>query len=54
MDLSVIIPVYNEEPSILPLYRRLKEALDEAAYAYEVIFVDDGQPGSNPQGMDYG
>lgn len=42
MDLSVIIPVYNEEESIPPLYRKLKEALGKSAYAYEVIFVDDG------------
>ena len=42
MDLSVIIPVYNEEESIPSLYRKLKEALGKSAYAYEVIFVDDG------------
>jgi len=42
MDLSVIIPVYNEEESIPPLYRKLKETLSKSAYAYEVIFVDDG------------
>ena len=42
MDLSVIIPVYNEEESIPPLYRKLKEVLGNSAYAYELIFVDDG------------
>jgi len=42
MDLSVIIPVYNEEENIPLLYGRLKEVLSGAAYSWELIFVDDG------------
>jgi glycosyltransferase involved in cell wall biosynthesis len=42
MDLSVIIPVYNEEESIPALYRRLKDVLAETGYSCELIFVDDG------------
>jgi undecaprenyl-phosphate 4-deoxy-4-formamido-L-arabinose transferase len=40
--LSVVIPVYNEESGLLPLFSRLYSALDELGLSYEVIFVDDG------------
>jgi len=40
--LSVIIPVYNEEKNIFPLFNRLKKELDSIKKSYEIIFVDDG------------
>ena len=40
--LSVIIPVYNEEKNIFPLFNRLKNELNNIKKSYEVIFVDDG------------
>ena len=40
--LSVIIPVYNEEKNIFPLFNRLKNELDNIKKSYEIIFVDDG------------
>jgi len=40
--LSFVIPVYNEEESLEPLYNRLKEVIDENNYIYEIIIVDDG------------
>ncbi len=40
--LSVVIPVYNEEPNIDPLAARLFPVLDGLGRTYEVIFVDDG------------
>ena len=39
---SVIIPVYNEEAGLQPLFDRLYPVLDELRRPYEVIFVDDG------------
>lgn len=44
MDLSVIIPIYNEESNIAELYRRLQGVLDGMSLAggYELIFVNDG------------
>lgn len=39
--LSVVIPVHNEEPSLLPLYDRLTSTLAAVSQPYEVIFVDD-------------
>jgi undecaprenyl-phosphate 4-deoxy-4-formamido-L-arabinose transferase len=41
-DLSVVIPVYNEEAGLAALFARLYPALDALGKPYEVIFVDDG------------
>ncbi len=40
--LSVVVPMYNEEENVRPLYRRLKAAVEPLVGDYEVIFVDDG------------
>jgi len=42
MDLSIVIPLYNEEENVEPLYEKLKTALDGAGREYEIIIVDDG------------
>ncbi len=39
--LSVVIPVHNEEPALLPLYDRLTAVLATLRRPYEIIFVDD-------------
>jgi undecaprenyl-phosphate 4-deoxy-4-formamido-L-arabinose transferase len=41
-QLSVVIPVYNEEAGLQRLFDRLYPALDRLGRSYEVIFVDDG------------
>jgi len=40
--LSVIIPFFNEEENVLPLYQRLLPVLQGLGRSYEIIFVDDG------------
>ena len=42
IDLSVVIPVYNEEDGLAALFARLYPALDALHIPYEVIFVNDG------------
>jgi len=42
MNLSVVIPVYNEEAGLAQLFARLYPALDALKVPYEVIFVNDG------------
>src|SRR2546423_11615406 len=42
MNLSVVIPVYNEEAGLGALFARLYPALDALGMTYEVIFVNDG------------
>src|SRR5512137_2294512 len=41
-QLSVVIPVYNEEQGLQALFDRLYPALDKLGCAYEIIFVNDG------------
>ena len=42
MDLSVVVPVYNEELSVQPLYEAITKALNKLNLSYEILFVDDG------------
>jgi len=42
LDLSVVIPLYNEEENIAVLYDELRTALDALHLRYEVIVIDDG------------
>jgi glycosyltransferase involved in cell wall biosynthesis len=41
LQAEIVIPVHNEEHSLLPLYDRLTRVLVALAQPYEVIFVDD-------------
>jgi undecaprenyl-phosphate 4-deoxy-4-formamido-L-arabinose transferase len=41
-DLSVVIPVYNEEQVLPQLFERLYPALDALGRSYEIVFVNDG------------
>lgn len=45
--ISIIIPIFNEEKSILELYKNLKETLDAINKEYELIFIDDGSTDSS-------
>src|SRR4051812_23691668 len=42
VDLSIVIPVYNEEKSLPALFARLYPALDTLQRSYECVFIDDG------------
>ena len=47
MDISVIIPLLNEEESLPELHDRIKKVMQENDLSYEVIFVDDGSNDSS-------
>ena len=42
VELSIIIPAFNEEKNIHPLLERIKQNVDKLALAYEIIIIDDG------------
>ena len=42
MDISVIIPLYNEEESLPELYAWIQRVMEKNGFTYEVIFVNDG------------
>ncbi len=42
VEISAVIPTYNEERNIIPLYKELKEVLDNSKKTYEIIFINDG------------
>jgi len=41
-EISVVIPIYNEEDGLPTLFARLYPALDALAASYEIVFVNDG------------
>ncbi|HEX55442.1 MAG: glycosyltransferase [Candidatus Altiarchaeales archaeon] len=42
VDISIIIPVLNEENSLVELHSKLRDVMDKLENNYEIIFVDDG------------
>ena len=42
MDISVVIPLYNEDESLPELAAWIAKVMDENNFSYEVILVDDG------------
>jgi len=48
-ELSVVIPIYNEEAGLGKLFSRLYPALDALGVAYEIVFVNDGSRDRSPE-----
>jgi glycosyltransferase involved in cell wall biosynthesis len=42
LDLSIIVPLFNEEESLVPLYNQLTAVLSRLGKSFEIIFVNDG------------
>jgi glycosyltransferase involved in cell wall biosynthesis len=42
MDISVVIPLFNEEESLPELYDRIEQVMNANGFSFEVIFIDDG------------
>lgn len=49
IDLSVLIPVYNEVDNVTPLHAELDAVLRGSGLRYELIFVDDGSRDGTPK-----
>lgn len=52
MDVSVVIPVYNEAETLPSLYRALSETLDRLPLSAEIIFADDGSKDGSAMALD--
>ncbi len=50
-DVSVIVPLYNEAEQVVPLLTRLRNALEEHGYDYEVVMVDDGSTDATAEAL---
>ncbi len=42
VDLTVVLPAYNEQDTVARAYEEISSALDTARWSYELLFVDDG------------
>ena len=42
MDISIVVPLYNEEESLIELFQWIKSSLKPTNYSFEIIFIDDG------------
>ncbi len=48
-DISLVLPVYNEEGSLLELHDELNHVLKQMGLRYEIIYVDDGSKDNSPR-----
>ncbi|MBN1462499.1 MAG: glycosyltransferase family 2 protein [Paludibacteraceae bacterium] len=42
MDISVVIPLFNEEESLPELFEKIKQVMTDHSFSFEVIFINDG------------
>ena len=49
--ISLVIPVYNEEESLVELYKQIREALEPSTHEFEILFIDDGSQDKSLQIM---
>ncbi|HXU32876.1 MAG TPA: glycosyltransferase family 2 protein [Thermoanaerobaculia bacterium] len=50
-ELSLVVPVYNEEENLAPLVREIAAVLEPAGQTYELLLVDDGSTDGGPAAM---
>jgi glycosyltransferase involved in cell wall biosynthesis len=48
-ELSVVIPLYNEEGNVIEMHRRIKEACEKLGKSFEIIFINDGSKDKTAQ-----
>lgn len=53
MDLSIVVPLLNEQDSLEELFTRIKTVCNENDFSFEVIFVDDGSTDDSWQIIEY-
>ncbi|MDZ7372494.1 MAG: glycosyltransferase family 2 protein [candidate division KSB1 bacterium] len=53
VDLSIVVPIYNEEGNIQALHRRVTETMDQLGLPWEFILVDDGSRDASPRLLEH-
>ena len=53
MDISVVVPLLNEQDSLEELFYRIKKVCEQNDFSFEVIFVDDGSTDDSWQIIEY-
>jgi len=48
-ELSIVVPLYNEEDSLRPLYAAITRAVEPLGISFEIVFVDDGSKDATVQ-----
>jgi glycosyltransferase involved in cell wall biosynthesis len=48
-EISIVVPLYNEEDSLRPLYAAITGAVEPLGVAFEIVFVDDGSKDATVQ-----
>jgi glycosyltransferase involved in cell wall biosynthesis len=51
-EVSVVVPLYNEQENVAELYRRLRQTVRALGVPYEMVFVDDGSRDATPRLID--
>ena len=51
-EISVVVPLFNEQENVTELHRRLARALESSGLTYEIVFVDDGSRDATPRLID--
>ncbi len=52
LDLSVVVPVYNEIDNVVPLVERVRATLDPTGLSWELLAVDDGSSDGSGERLD--
>ena len=52
VEISVVVPLYNEQETVRELYRRLSDVLRALEEPYEIVFVNDGSRDATPHRID--
>ena len=45
---SLVIPIHNEEDSVIPLFAKIVEVMEGNGWEFEIIFVDDASTDGSP------
>ncbi|MEX0931755.1 MAG: glycosyltransferase [Candidatus Paceibacterota bacterium] len=41
LDITILLPTFNESKNVLPLINEISEVLNKTSYSYEILFIDD-------------